>query len=264
MLGIDIESGLSEAWERIAVFVPKLLGFLVILVIGYFLSKLLARIVDGLLERVGFDRWVERGRVQEVLDRTGTEASDILATIVFWTGMLLTLQLAFGVFGSNPVSDLLEGLIAFLPNLFVAVLILVIAALVARVVSDVLTTFLAPVSGGRWIASAAGMAILVLGIFMALNQLEIAPEIVNGLFYAILAIIVGSAIVAIGGGGIGTMRMYWDRAARNLETTTSEVRRAAADRSARDDRAREPDDVTIELEPEASQTLEGRGSYRER
>jgi hypothetical protein len=56
----------------------------------------------------------------------------------------------------------------------------------------------------------AGMAILVVGIFAALDQLQIAPVIVNGLFYALLAIIVGVAIVAFGGGGIQTARRYWD------------------------------------------------------
>src|SRR4030095_11926018 len=57
MLAIDIQSGLSEAWERIITFVPKFLGFLAILLIGYFVAKLVARLVDRLLERVGFGGW---------------------------------------------------------------------------------------------------------------------------------------------------------------------------------------------------------------
>ena len=68
------------------------------------------------------------------------------------------------------------------------------------------------------------MAILVIGVFAALNQLQIAPEIVNGLFYALLAIIVGVAIVAFGGGGIQTARGYWERVSRRAETTASEIR----------------------------------------
>jgi hypothetical protein len=73
-------------------------------------------------------------------------------------------------------------------------------------------------------ARGAGMAILVVGVFAALNQLEIAPEIVNGLFYAILAIIVGSAIVAVGGGGIQTMRRYWERVSTGLEEKAGEIK----------------------------------------
>jgi hypothetical protein len=227
MLAIDIQGGLSEAWQRIAVFAPKLLGFLAILIIGYFVAKILAKIADRVLERIGFDRWVERGALQQALDRSKFDASDIMATIVFWTVFLLVLQLAFGVFGANPVSDLLAGLIAYLPKVFVAVLILVIAAALAKVATELLSAVLGAVSGGRWIARGAGIAVLVVGIFAALNQLEIAPEIVNGLFYAILAIIVGSAIVAVGGGGIQTMRRYWEQASSRVEQKGQEVKQRA-------------------------------------
>ena len=233
MLAIDIQGGLSDAWARIVVFVPKFLGFLAILIIGYFIAKLLAKIVDGILERIGFDGWVERGAFKQALDRASFDASDILATIVFWTGMILVLQLAFGVFGSNPISDLLAGLVAYLPKIFVAVVILVIAAALAKVATELLSAVLGAVSGGTWIARAAGIAILVVGIFMALSQLQIAPAIVNAMFYAILAIIVGSAIVAIGGGGIRAMQRYWERAATGVEGKATEIRATADPNAAR-------------------------------
>ena len=227
MLAIEWEQGLNDAWARIATFVPKLLGFLVILVIGYFLAKALSRIGDGLLERVGFDRWVERGSLKNALERSKFDASDIMAVIVFWAVFLIALQLAFGIFGNNPVSDLITGIIAYLPNVLVAVIILVIAAAVAKVVTEVLSATLGSVQGGTWIARGAGMAILVVGVFAALNQLKIAPEIVNGLFYAILIAIVGSTIVAVGGGGIRTMQKYWERTTANLERTGSDIKQNA-------------------------------------
>ena len=227
MLAIDIESGLTEAWERIATFIPKLLGFLAILIVGYFVAKLVAKVVDGLLERIGFDRWVERGALKTALDGSKFDASDILSVVAFWAVFLISLQLAFGVFGPNPVSDLIQGIIAYLPNLFAAVVILVIVSALARVVTDLLAAALGEVSGGGWIARVAGMAILVIGVFAALNQLQIAPEIVNGLFYALLAIIVGVAIVAFGGGGIQTAHGYWERVSRRADAKASEIRRSA-------------------------------------
>ncbi|HJU57229.1 MAG TPA: hypothetical protein VJ774_00630 [Actinomycetota bacterium] len=227
MLAIDIQAGLTEAWERIITFVPKFLGFLAILIIGYFIAKLVGRVVDRLLERVGFDRWVERGALKTALERSRFDASDILSVVAFWAIFLIALQLAFGVFGPNPVSDLIAGIIAYLPNLFAAVVILVIVAALAKVVTDLLSAALGAVSGGEWIARAAGMAILVIGIFAALNQLQIAPEIVNGLFYALLAIVVGVAVVAFGGGGIQTARRYWERFTVRAEEKTSEIRREA-------------------------------------
>lgn len=227
MLAIDFQQGLTEAWERIATFVPKFLGFLAILVLGFVIAKLIAKAVDGLLERIGFDRWVERGALKTALDRSKLDASDLLSVVAFWAVFLIALQLAFGVFGPNPVSDLIQGIIAYLPNLFAAVVILVITAALAKVVTDLLVATLGAISGGDWIARGAGVAILVIGVFAALNQLEIAPEIVNGLFYALLAIIVGTAIVAFGGGGIQTARRYWERASERVEMKAAEVRQEA-------------------------------------
>jgi hypothetical protein len=227
MLAINIQEGLTDAWTSIATFVPKLVGFLLILVIGYIVAKVLAKIVDGLLERVGFDGWVERGSFGGALRRSSFDASDILAKLVFWAVFLIALQLAFGAFGPNPVSDLLRGLIAYLPRLFVAVVILVIASALAKVVTDLLKATLGGVSGGEWMARAAGAAILIFGIFAALNQLQIAPAIVNGLYYAILVAVVGAFIVAVGGGGVRTMQRYWERASASAESKGREIKREA-------------------------------------
>ncbi len=251
LAAIDFQQGVEDAWTRIATFVPKLIGFLLILIVGWFVAKALAKVVDGLLGRVGCDRWVERGSLKASLERSRFDASDIMGVIVFWTVFLLVLQLAFGVFGPNPISDLLKGLIAYLPNVFVAVLILVIAAALAKVVTDLLTAVLGAVSGGEWIARGAGLAVLILGIFAALSQLKIAPAIVNGLYYAILAIIVGSAVVAIGGGGIETMKAYWQRTSRSLETKGREVKEMA-DPQAATGAARDSIDADRGMPPEVA------------
>jgi len=223
-LAVDYQGGIENAWSNVITFVPKLLAALLILLVGYFVAKAVAGILNKVLERVGFDRVVERGGVRQVLARSKYDASDILAKLVFWTIMLLVLQLAFGVFGANPVSDLLSGLIAYLPNVFVAILILVIAAAIARAVTDLLSNLLGTVQGGQVLAKGAGVAILVFAIFAALDQLNIAPRIVTGLWYALLAAVVGSVIVAVGGGGIRTMQRYWERAAGRAETRGPELR----------------------------------------
>ena len=139
---IDVEQGLEEAWADVVTFAPKLLGFFVILLIGYFVAKALSKLADALLERVGFDGLVERGSMRQAFERSKTDPSDVIGVVVFWLVFLIALQLAFGIWGPNPVSDLLEGLIAYLPNVIVAVVILVIAAVLARALTDVLEPML--------------------------------------------------------------------------------------------------------------------------
>jgi hypothetical protein len=224
---IDYQQGLENAWANVVTFAPKLLGFFVILLIGYFIAKVLSKVTNAVLERIGFDNWVERGSLKTALDRSNTDASDIIALIVFWAVFLIALQLAFGIWGPNPISDLLHGLIAYLPNIFVAVLILVIAAALARVVTDILRATLGAVTGGEWIARLAGIAILVIGIFAALDQLNVAPAIVTGLFYAILVVIAGSLVIAFGVGGIPVARRYVERWAARADVTAQEARMTA-------------------------------------
>src|SRR5215218_7754863 len=223
-LAVDFQGGVESAWSNVATFVPKLVAALVIVVVGWIVAKAVASILNTVLERVGFDRVVERGGVRQVLARSKYDPSDILAKLVFWTILLFVLQLAFGVFGANPVSDLLRGLIAYLPNVFVAILILVIAAAVARAVTDLLANLLGAVQGGQVLAKGAGIAILVFAAFAALDQLQIAPRIVPGLWYALLAAVVGSVVGAVGGGGIRPMQRYWERATSRAEERAPQLR----------------------------------------
>jgi hypothetical protein len=170
---------------------------------------------------------VERGGLRQALARSRYDPSDVIAKLAFWLIFLVSLQLAFGVFGPNPVSDLLRGLIAYLPNVLVAIVIVVVAAAIAKAVSDLGSSLLSGVSGGQLIAKGAGIAVLVFGAFAALDQLQVAPRIVTGLWYAILAIVVGSAVVAIGGGGIKTMQRYWERAMTKAEERGPELKQQA-------------------------------------
>jgi hypothetical protein len=220
--------GLVDAWARVAVFLPKLLGFLLILIIGYFIAKALGTLFEKVLEKVGFDRAVERGGVKDALARTSYDASDIVGKLVFYLLFLLVLQVAFGVFGPNPISDLLEGIIAYLPNVIAAIIIIVVAAAVAAAVRELAAAALANLSWGRVLANVAGGAILTVGFFAAVSQLQIAPAIVNAVFYAILAIIVGSLVIAIGGGGIQPMRERWHRALERLDAELPRAREAVA------------------------------------
>lgn len=212
-----ILTAIGDAVGAVIAFIPALLAFLVVLGVGYLIAKGLQRLTDALLERVGFDRLVERGGVKKWMARSRYDASDLLARGVFWVGMIFVLQLAFGVFGPNPVSAILNGLIAYLPNVFAAALIVVVAAAISAVVRDMIDAATGTLSYGKMLANGTAIAIMVVAGFAAASQLGIAPAIVNGLFFAILAAVVGIAVVAIGGSGITPMREYWSRTLHRVE-----------------------------------------------
>jgi hypothetical protein len=210
-MDVDWQEGLSNAWNDVVTFMPKLLACLLILLIGYFVAKAIEKILDRALERIGFDRWVERGGIKRALEGSKLDASSILSRIVFYALMLVVLATAFGVFGENPVSGYLDAAVAYLPKVFVAILIIVIAAAIASAVRTLVESSLGGLSYGRFLANAASVVIIALGVIAALNQLEIAGNVVNAVLYASLAALVGVVVVAVGGGGIQPMQERWRR-----------------------------------------------------
>lgn len=203
-------NALTDALRSVALFVPKLLAFLVILVVGYFVAKFIAKAVDRILERVGFDRAVERGGIKKALAKSSYDASGIVGKLVYYTLMLFVLQMAFGVFGPNPISELLTGVIAFLPKAIVAVIIVVVTAAIATAVRELIGTTLGGLSYGKMLANVAAAFIIGLGVIAALNQVGIATTVTMPVLIAVLATIAGILIVGVGGGLIRPMQSRWE------------------------------------------------------
>ena len=228
-LAIDVESGVNDAFSDVITLLPKIGAFLLILIVGIFLAKAVQKILTKVLQKVGFDNLVERGGVKKALSKSSYDAAQILARIVYYFIFLLVLSAAFGVFGSdNPVSRFLAEIIAFLPNVFVAVLVLVIAAAVAAAVKELVSNTLGGLSYGNSLATAASVLILGFGVFAALNQLQIAPLIVTGIFYAILALVIVPLIIAFGVGGIEPAREAIKNAQSKGQQKAQEVRQEAS------------------------------------
>lgn len=220
LAAVDFGQGISNAWSTIATFVPKLLAFLVILFIGWLIAKVLAKVVDKVLERVGFDRVVERGGIDRMMSKSKYDASDIIAKLVYYAVLLIALQMAFGVFGDNPVSEMLTGIVAFLPRAVVAIVIIVVAGAVARAVRDLVTGALGGLSYGNLMGTLASVFIWGLGVIAALNQIGVATTVTMPVLITVLATIAGIAIVGVGGGLIRPMQQRWEgwlgRAEREL------------------------------------------------
>src|SRR6516165_4437493 len=223
---VNFSTGLSNAFSEVATFIPKFVVFLIILVVGYFIARALEKLVSRTLIRVGFDRLAERGGIKTALAHSKYDAAGILAKIVFYAIMLFVLDVASGVFGSNPISGFLHGIIAYLPLVFIAVVIIVITAAIAAAVKRLIENSLSGMPYANVLGNLAWGFILALGIIAAVNQLHIAQNVLNAVLYAALA---GIAVVAVGGGGIKTMSQRWEAAAARFD---AEMVRLTAARNA--------------------------------
>jgi mechanosensitive ion channel-like protein len=219
-----MKDALTSALTNIANFVPKLALFLVILVVGYLIAKVLRKAVNAVLERVGFDNAVERGGVGRALERSKYDASDILAKLVYYAVLLFTLQLAFSAFGPNPISDLIERIIVFLPAVFTAIVIVVVAAAIGAAVRELIVGTLGGLSYGKLLGNIASVFIIGLGIIAALGQIGVATTVTTPVLVAVLATIAGVIIVGAGGGLVRPMQGRWERWLDSAERETGAMR----------------------------------------
>ncbi|BCL16810.1 mechanosensitive ion channel family protein [Micromonospora sagamiensis] len=208
---VDIGDALTDMWRSVLLFVPRAIAFIAILVVGWLIARAVLKIVDTVLERVGFDRAVERGGVKRALERTRYDASDILARLAYYAVLLFTLQFAFGVWGPNAISDLISGVVAWLPRAFIAIVIVVVAAAIANAVKDLVSGALGGLSYGKILADLTAIFILALGVIAALNQVGIATTVTTPVLIAVLATVAGILIIGVGGGLVKPMQSRWDR-----------------------------------------------------
>ncbi|TAK68486.1 MAG: hypothetical protein EPO13_10255 [Actinomycetota bacterium] len=221
-----MEQGWNNAWAAVVEFTPKLVAFLIILIVGLIVAKLISKALDKILERAGFDRAVERGGIKRALEHSKFDASDIVSRLLYYILALFVLQLAFGVFGPNPISDLISSVIAFLPKLVVAIVIIVVAAAIAAAVRTLIEGALGGMSYGKVLATIAAVAIWALGIIAALNQIDVATTVTTPVLIAVLAAIVGVIVVGVGGGLIKPMQQRWEGYLTAMENEIPQLRSA--------------------------------------
>ncbi|WP_354670831.1 hypothetical protein [Actinomadura sp. DC4] len=234
MAAIDIGQSLQRMLDNVVRIVPKLIVFVVILIIGWIVAKIIERAVAAVLERMHFNRVAERGVVGRALQRSDYDASRLLARLFFYAILLITLQMAFNVFGPNPVSDWLRAIVAWLPRLAVAIIIVVIASAIAHAVRELLVAALGAVSYGKFLADAVAAFIVVLGVIAALNQIGIATTVTEPLLITALATIGAILAIGLGGGLIKPMQQRWERILSTAERDVESVRSSAYQRGRED------------------------------
>lgn len=221
---MDIMGGLEQAWSSVATFVPKLALFLAILVVGWFIAKMLAKFAEVGLRKVGFDRAVDKSGLGRMLERSNYDAIKLVAKLLYYFVLLIVLQASFAVFGTNPISDALNSIVSWLPKAAVAIIIVVIAGAIANAVKDVLTGALSSVSYGRMLANIVAVFIMGLGIVAALNQIGVAGFVTSSVLTAVLATIAGVLIIGIGGGLVRPMQDRWGKWLNRIEEDSANVK----------------------------------------
>jgi len=200
---VDISESLQRGLDDLIGFLPRLIGFLVILLVGYLVAKAVQKVVSLALEKLGADRALRSGSSGEFVERVvpDTAPSDVIGRVAFWFILLAALWIAISSLGIAALNDYLADVFSYLPNVIAAILIFVIAVAVAGALTQLITRTLGETGIGRLMSTAAPALVMAIAVFMILNQLRIATEIVTITYAALLGALALGTGLAFGLGG---------------------------------------------------------------
>ncbi len=212
--------------EQLWFVLPALFGAILILLTGYFVARQIEKWVDNLLKRLDFNRIAEDGGLREVVDRTGAHLDPIHAVgkLIFWLVMLIVILLASAALGLESINEMFSIMISFIPTLIAAIVIVILGMVVGEFVRGVILASAGTVEGVPTLANVAKGSVVIIAIFMALQQLGVAAEIVTSAFTLIL----GAVALAVGlAFGLGNTKLAGEITRRWYEENRDPPRRAS-------------------------------------
>jgi hypothetical protein len=230
---VDISESLQQALDDLIGFLPRLIGFLIVLLIGFLIAKALQKLVALALEKVGTDRAVRSGQGGEYVQRVAPDISpsEVIGHVVFWFVFLGALSIAISSLGIAALNEFVADVFNYLPNIVVAILIAVVAIPVAGGLAKLAERSWGDSPMGKMLATAIPALVLGIAVFMILNQLRIATDIVVITYAALMGAVALGAALAFGLGGREVASRMLEEAYRRGQAERTRIRASSAGES---------------------------------
>jgi hypothetical protein len=192
---MDFFARLQESFAQLGLFVPSLLGSLVILFAGYLLAKLVEKGTSRLLRRVRLNDMLERGGVLHAVERSGTQLNParVIANLLFWFVMFAVMLIAANALGFQSLANVFSELVSYIPSVIAAIVIIIVGIVLGGFVGGLIMASAGGLHGGPTLARVGRWGVIILAVFMALQELGIATDIVTTAF----AILFGAIALAM-------------------------------------------------------------------
>lgn len=187
-----LRSSFSEVFGEL---IPALLGALVIVFAGYLLAKVIERLVDRFLRKIGLNSMLERGGVLQAVERSGAHLNParVLSNLVFWLVMFAVILVAANALGLESLASVFSELVSYIPSVIAAIVIILVGIVLGQFVGGLIGASAGALHGGRALARVGSGGVILLAVFMALQELGIATDIVTTAF----AILFGAIALAL-------------------------------------------------------------------
>jgi len=198
-VGDSVQQGLDNFFA----FLPKLLGFLIILAIGWVIAKVVKAVITKALGKLGVDRALHSGHAGQFVNRVApdTSPSRLVGSVAFWFIFLGAVAIAVSQLGIAALDNFVAAIGAYLPNIIAAILIFVVAGAVAAAIGGLVARTMGDTPTGKIVGSVVPVLVMAIATFMILNQLQIATEIVTITYAALIGGVFLAMALAFGLGG---------------------------------------------------------------
>lgn len=235
----NIRDSLENILDSIISFLPNLLGAIIILVIGYLIAKGIEKFIRKMLTRMRFDRAMHNSSAGNMISRIIDSPSRLGGRLGFWLVFIGAISLAVAALDLPVLNDLLSAIYSYVPNIIAAVLIFLVASAISAGAAKFVQRVMGRTAMAKLVATAIPAIAMSLAVFMILNQLGIARDIVNILFTAIVGAIALGLALAFGLGGREVARDLLEHAADNARANSDKMKgevRQAVDTTKREAR----------------------------
>lgn len=198
---MDVRSSFSKVLSTIINWIPNIIEFLIIIIIGYFVALLLDRLVRWLLHLAQLDAWLERYRAGQWVTHILGQPSNFLGKVVFWLVWFGSFGVAASLANVPLVGDLVTAIYSYVPNVLSALFIFVFAALVSGAVVTIVNRTMGDTPTGKIVASVAPVLVMTIAAFSILSALQIAPQIVQITYAALVGSLGLGLALSFGLGG---------------------------------------------------------------
>ncbi|MDZ7798940.1 MAG: hypothetical protein U5L76_05060 [Patescibacteria group bacterium] len=203
--GEALNNTFNEMWEGLIAFLPNLIGALLILALGFLVAALFHKITEKILKFFKLKELFDKFRITSMFEKAGHSFSivSLLASVIYWVIIIVFITVSVEMLGLTQISDFLRNIVFYLPNVIVAVAILVIGILISNFVENLIrkTTRAVKVASSEFLGRIAKWAILIFAILAALNQLNVAQNLITILFQGFIVMIALAGGLAFGLGG---------------------------------------------------------------
>ncbi len=200
---VQVSQSLQQSLDTFFNFLPNLLAFLVILLIGYIVAKVVKTVVSKALQKAGLDKHLRQSEAHKYVERVMPAASPSngIGRVVFYLVFAFFLFSAIGALKIPALTTFMNQVLAYLPNIIAAILIFVVAAAVSGAAAAGIARVMGDTPTGKIAASVLPAIVMVIALFMILEQLNIAQQIVEIAFAATMGALALGLALAFGLGG---------------------------------------------------------------